>query len=86
MGALMIPGSELALDEALVASRSNFGRRVFFYNPAKKCGKIHFCFYILADALTFAALVLKVATRNYSDHCDPNEILESTRKKANTPI
>jgi hypothetical protein len=30
MGAFMIPGSELALDEASTASRSNFGRQIIF--------------------------------------------------------
>jgi hypothetical protein len=72
MGAFMISGSELALDEASAASQSNFGRQVIFYNPAKNCGKFHFRFYILADASTLAELVLKVTTRNDSNPHDPN--------------
>jgi hypothetical protein len=77
MGAFMVPGSELSLDEASVASRSNYDRHIMYYSPAKNCGKFHFRFYILADFSTFAALVLKVATRNNSDPFDPNETLES---------
>jgi hypothetical protein len=35
-------GSELALDEASVASRSSYGRALIFFNPMKNCGKFHF--------------------------------------------
>jgi hypothetical protein len=82
MGAFMIPGSELSPDEASSASRSNVGRHIIFYNPAKNCEKIHFRFYILADASTFAALVLKVATRNDRDPCVPNETIESIQEES----
>jgi hypothetical protein len=77
MGAFLIPGSELLLAEEYIAYQSNFGQHIIFYNPANNCGKFHFRFYILADASTFAALVLKVATRKDSDPCDPIETLES---------
>jgi hypothetical protein len=82
MGAFMIPGSKLSQYDALAVSRSNYGRHIIFYNPAKNCGKFHFRFYILADASTFAALVLKVATRNDSDPCDPNKMMESIQEES----
>jgi hypothetical protein len=53
MGAFTIPGSELALNQASAASRSNFGRHIIFYNPAKNCDKFHFRFYIPYVTSTF---------------------------------
>jgi hypothetical protein len=82
MGNFMIPGSELALGEASSAPQSNFSRHIIFYNLAKNCGKFHFQFYILVDASTFAALVLKVAMINDSDPCDLNEMLESIQEES----
>jgi hypothetical protein len=82
MGAYMIPGSELSLDETSAASISRYDRHIVFYNPAKNCGKFRFQFYILADASTFAPLALKVATRNDSDSCDPNDMLESIQEES----
>jgi hypothetical protein len=82
MGAFMITVSELRLDEASTVSRSNFGQHIIFYNPAKKCGKFHFRFNILADASIFASLALKASTRNDSNPCDPNETLELIQEES----
>jgi hypothetical protein len=46
-------GSELALDEASVASRSSYGRALVFFNPIKNCCKFHFRFYLLGCASTY---------------------------------
>jgi hypothetical protein len=81
MGAFMIPDYELSLDDVSAASPLDFGRQIIFYNPAKNCEKIHFGFYILADASTFAVLVLKVSTRNDRDPWDSNETLESIQEE-----
>jgi hypothetical protein len=64
LGVFLIPGSELLVDEALFASRSNYGRALIFFNPTKNCGKFHFRFYLICDASTFVCLTLKVGTRN----------------------
>jgi hypothetical protein len=66
-------GSELALDEAYVASRSSYGRVLIFFNPMKNCGKFHFRFYLLCYATTYACVRMKVATKNNSDSPDPHE-------------
>jgi hypothetical protein len=78
----MIYGSKLSLDEASTASRSSYGRHLVFYNPAKNCDKFHFRCYTLADASNFAVLTLKVATRNDSDPCDPNAMIESIQEES----
>jgi hypothetical protein len=83
IGVFLIPGSELSLDEASCASRSSYGRELIFFNPAKNCGKLHFRFYLLCDALTFTCLTIKVATRNDSDPADPEETLASIHQEAN---
>jgi hypothetical protein len=74
LGAFLIPGSELSLDEASCASRSNYGRELLFFNPAKNCGKFHIRFYMLCDASTCWCLTLKVAKRNDSDPADPKRL------------
>jgi hypothetical protein len=83
LGAFLIPGSELSLDEASCASRSNYGRAFIFFNPAKNCRNFHFRFYMLCDASAFCCLTLKVVTWNDSDHADPEETLESIQQEAN---
>jgi hypothetical protein len=82
MGAYMIYGFELSLDEASAASRSSYNRHIVFYTTAKNCGKFHFRFCILSDASNVAALTLKVATRNDSDPCDPNEMIGSIQEES----
>jgi hypothetical protein len=75
----IIVGSELALDEASVVSRSLYGRAVIFFNPMKNCGKFHFCFYKLCCATTYACVHVKVSTKNNSDSQIPmNPWVQST--------
>jgi hypothetical protein len=83
LGVFIIPGSEMSLDEASCASRSNYGRELIFFNPKKNCGKFHFRFYLLCDASTLVCLTLKVPTRNYSDPADPEETFTSIQQEAN---
>jgi hypothetical protein len=80
---LLIPGSELLLDEALCASLSNYGRELMFFIPTNNCGKFHIRFYLLCDESTFGCLTLKVATRNSSDPADAEETLESIQHEVN---
>jgi hypothetical protein len=77
LGVFLIPGSEMSLDEASCASRSNYGRELIFSNPAKNCGKFHFRFYLPCDASTFVCVTLKVETRNDSDPAEPEETFAS---------
>jgi hypothetical protein len=72
----------LSLDEASCASRSSYGRELIYFNTAKNCGKFHFRFYFLCDALTFTCLTIKVATRNDSNPADPEETLASIQQEA----
>jgi hypothetical protein len=65
--AFILVGSEVALDEASVASRSSYGQMVIFFNPMKNCGKFHFQFYRFYCATTFACVRMKVNTINNSD-------------------
>ena len=60
-------GSEVALDEASVASRSKYGGFSIFYNPTKPGGKYHFRFYMLCCATTYACFHLRMHTRDVSD-------------------
>jgi hypothetical protein len=64
--------SELALDEASVASRSSYGRALIFFDPLKNCGNFRFRFYLLCCATTYACVRMKVATKNNSDSPDPH--------------
>jgi hypothetical protein len=66
-------GSELALDEASVASRLSYGRDMIFFNPMKNCGKFHFRFYLFCCATRYAYFHMKVATNKNSDSPDPHE-------------
>jgi hypothetical protein len=77
---------EWSLDEGSCAYRSSYGREMIFVNPAKNCGKYHFCFYLLCDASTFSCLMVKVATRNDSDPVDPEETPESIQQEANNSL
>ena len=60
-------GSEVALDEASVASRSKYGGFSIFYNPMKPGGKYHFRFYMLCCATTYACFRLRMHSRDLSD-------------------
>ena len=62
-------GTEVALDEASVASRSKYGRNLIFYNPSKP-DKFHFRFYLLCCASSFACIRLRVHTNDRSDVAD----------------
>jgi hypothetical protein len=73
----------MSLDEASCAPRSNYGRELIFFNPAKNCGKFHFRFYLLCDASMFVCLTLKVTTKNDSDPADPEETFVSIQQEAN---
>ena len=41
-------GDELAIDEASIASKSQFGKQFVFFNAAKNCGKFHYHFFLNA--------------------------------------
>jgi hypothetical protein len=71
--ALIRVGSELALDEASVASRSSYGRALMFFNPMKNCSKFHFRFYLLCCATMYACVRMKVATKNNSNSPETHE-------------
>jgi hypothetical protein len=84
-------GSELALDEAPVASRSSYGRALIFFNPMKNCGKFHFRFYLLCCSTTYACVCMKVATKKNSDSPDSHESMAiifntSLLSKLNKPV
>ena len=70
INAYLIPGSDLALDEASVAARSKYGRHLIFYNNQKPCGKYSFRLYVVGDCDTYAALRLRVHTKDSSDFAD----------------
>ena len=75
IGSYLIPGSDLALDEASVAARSKYGRHLIFYNNTTPGGKYHFRFYVVCDSQTYACLRLRVHTKDLSDFGDgpPNQ-------------
>jgi hypothetical protein len=83
IGVFLIPGSEFSLDEASCAYHSSYGMELICCNPAKNCRKFHFRFYLLFDALNFACLTIKFATRNDSDPTDPDDNFESIQQEAN---
>lgn len=56
-------GRDVALDEASVACRSKFGRRLIMYNPMKPGGKYHFRIYMLCCSTTWIAI-------NFRVHCN----------------
>jgi hypothetical protein len=68
-------GSEVALDEASVTSRSSYGIAVICFNTVKNCGKFHFHFYLLCCVTTFACVRMKVNTKNNSDNPDPDQTM-----------
>ena len=70
LGSYVIPGSDLSLDESSIACRSKYGRNLIFFNNTKPCGKYHFRFYIVTDVDHYAALRLRVHTKNNSDTAD----------------
>jgi len=70
LGLYMDCGSELSLDESSIACRSKYGRSLIFYNNTKPTGKYHFRFYVVTDTDYFAALRIRVHTRNDSDEAD----------------
>jgi hypothetical protein len=76
----------MSLDEASCVSRSNYGRELIFLKPTKNCGKFHFLFYLLCDALMFTCLTLKVATRNDSDPADPEETFARIQQEGNNSL
>ncbi|KUF82535.1 hypothetical protein AM588_10000405 [Phytophthora nicotianae] len=55
-------GRDVALDEATVACRSQFGRHLIVYNPRKPTGKYHFKMYMLCCASSWIAV-------NFRLHC-----------------
>jgi hypothetical protein len=66
-------GSELALDEASVASCSSYGLALIFFNSMKNCAKFHFRFYLLCCATMYACVRMKVATKSNRDSPDPHK-------------
>jgi hypothetical protein len=83
LGVFLIPGSYLSLDENSCVSWYNYGRKLIFFNPSKKFGKLHFWCYLICDASTFACITIKVPTRNDSDPADPEETLKNIQQGAN---
>jgi hypothetical protein len=75
-------GSELALDEASVASRSSYGCALILFNPTKNCGKFHFQLYVLCCATTYACVRMQVATKNNSDSPYPHKSMATLYKTA----
>jgi hypothetical protein len=71
LGAYVVLGSDVSLDEATFASRTSFGRFLIFFNPSKPAGKFHFKFYCICDPYTNIMVRLRVATRDESDEADP---------------
>lgn len=56
-------GRDVALDEASIACRSKYGRRLIMYNPMKPGGKYHFRIYMLCCSTTWIGI-------NFRVHCD----------------
>jgi hypothetical protein len=71
--ALIRVGSESALGEASIASRSSYGHALILFNPMKNCSKFHYRFYFLCCATTNSCFRMKVATKNNSDSPDHHE-------------
>ena len=67
LGSYVIPGSELALDEASIASRTKYGRALICFNPAKPGGKYHFKLYVVTDTDNYICLRFRIHTKNSSD-------------------
>ena len=63
-------GNELALDEASVSSGSKFGGFSIFFNPTKPGGKFHFRFYLLCCSSSYAAVRIRMHTRDMCDAAD----------------
>ncbi|EGZ07576.1 hypothetical protein PHYSODRAFT_462850, partial [Phytophthora sojae] len=55
-------GRDVSLDEASVASKTKYGRRLIMFNPMKPGGKYHFRVYTLCCATTWIAI-------NFRVHC-----------------
>ena len=70
LGAYMVPGKDLTLDESSVSSRSSYGCNLIFYNSTKPCGKYHFRFYLVCETDTYACLRFRVHTKKGSDEGD----------------
>ena len=70
LGAFVHVGDELAIDEASIASRSQFGRQFIFFNSAKNCGKFHYHFYFLNECDHYNMIWFRMATCDGSDVCD----------------
>jgi Transposase IS4 len=70
LGAYIDVGTEVALDEATVASKSSYGKEFICYNPMKNTGKYHFKFYMLCCSQTFACIRLRMHTKTSSDVAD----------------
>jgi hypothetical protein len=83
IGFFLIPGLKLSLNGASCASRSSYGRELICSPPANNCGNLCFRFYLLCDALIFACLMIKVATKNDSNPTDLEEIFESIQQEEN---
>ena len=66
-------GSDLALDEASVSTRSKYGMEVIFFNPKKPTGKFHFRFYLICCASCYAIVRIRMCTKNLSDVADGYE-------------
>ena len=67
LGSYVVPGSELALDEASIASRTKYGRALICFNPSKPGGKYHFKLYVVTDTDCFVCLRFRIHMKNGSD-------------------
>nr|AAV92925.1 transposase [Phytophthora infestans] len=56
----VIPGRDVAVDEASIASKSKYARHIIVYNPRKPTGKYHFKLYVCCCSTTWIVLDFKL--------------------------
>ena len=62
LGAFVNVGNELAIDEASIASRSQFGKQFIFFNSAKSCGKFYYHLFFLNNCDHYNMVWFRMAT------------------------
>lgn len=67
LGRHAVHGSELSLDEATLANKSNYGWFLICCNPSKPTGKFHFKIYMVCCAKSNLMLQIKIHSKDNYD-------------------
>ena len=70
LGAYLLVGSNIVIDESSMPCRSQYGRHLIYYNLSKPNGKYHFRFYLCCGADFYNCIRFRVKTHQGSDRGD----------------